>query len=107
MNGLGERVVVYSSPFCGYCAAAKRLLANKGVRYIEIDVLMDHERKREMIERSGKRTVPQIFIDGRHVGGFDDLSALEASGELDRLLVGAGGAYDGTNSPMTPQRNNG
>jgi glutaredoxin 3 len=84
-----DRVVVYSSPFCGYCGAAKRLLTSKGVRFKEIDVLFDPERKREMIERSGRRTVPQIFIGDRHVGGFDDLSALDATGELDDLLAAA------------------
>jgi glutaredoxin 3 len=82
-----ERVIVYSTPFCGYCAAAKRLLETKGVAFTEVDVMFDPERKLEMIERSGgRRTVPQVFIDGKHVGGFDDLSALDASGELDTLL---------------------
>ena len=85
-----ERVIVYSSPFCGYCAAAKRLLTSKRAAFTEVDVMFDPERKLEMIERSGgRRTVPQIFIDGRHVGGFDDLSALDASGELDALLRNA------------------
>jgi glutaredoxin 3 len=83
-----ERVLVYSSPFCGYCGAAKRLLAGKGVRFTEIDVLFDPDRRREMIERSGGRqTIPQIFIDGRHIGGFDDLSELDRRGELDPLLA--------------------
>ena len=86
--GVAERIVVYSTPFCGYCSAAKRLLAGKGAEFKEIDVMFDPEQRRDMIERSGGRqTVPQIFIDGRHIGGFDDLSALEASGELDRLLA--------------------
>ena len=83
-----DRVLVYSSPFCGYCSAAKRLLTSKGVDFTEIDVMFDPDRKREMIERSsGRRTVPQIFIDGRHIGGFDDLSALDQRGELDPLLA--------------------
>jgi glutaredoxin 3 len=83
-----DGVVVYSTPFCGYCGAAKRLLANKGVEVTEIDVMFDPEPRAEMMEKSGgRRTVPQIFIDGRHIGGFDDLSALDASGELDRLLT--------------------
>jgi glutaredoxin 3 len=82
------RILVYSTPFCGYCSAAKRLLTTKGVEFTEIDVMFDHERKQEMIERSGgRRTVPQIFIDGRHIGGFDDLSALDKAGELDPLLA--------------------
>ena len=83
-----DRIVVYSTPFCGYCGAAKRLLAGKGVEVTEIDVMFDPEQRRKMMEQSGGRqTVPQIFIDGRHIGGFDDLSALEANGDLDRLLA--------------------
>lgn len=82
-------VVVYSSPFCGYCAAAKRLLADKGVEFTEIDVIAEPDRRKEMTERSGRRTVPQIFIGATHVGGFDDLRALDESGRLDSLLSGA------------------
>lgn len=83
-----ERVVVYSQPFCGYCSAAKRLLTAKGAAFTEIDVMFEAGRRGEMIERSGgRRTVPQIFIDGRHIGGYDDLSALDKAGELDRLLA--------------------
>jgi glutaredoxin 3 len=82
------RIVVYSQPFCGYCSAAKRLLDGKGAAFTEIDVMAEAGRRAEMVERSGgRRTVPQIFIDGRHVGGYDDLSALDRSGELDRLLA--------------------
>lgn len=82
-----ERVIVYSQPFCGYCSAAKRLLKEKGAAFTEIDVMFEAGRRAEMLERSGgRRTVPQIFIDGRHVGGYDDLHALDKSGELDRLL---------------------
>jgi glutaredoxin 3 len=82
------RVIVYSQPFCGYCSAAKRLLQQKGVEVAEVDVMVEAGRRAEMVERSGgRRTVPQIFIDGRHVGGYDDLSALDRSGELDRLLA--------------------
>lgn len=82
------RIVIYSTPFCGYCAAAKRLLTAKGAEYTEIDVMMDAERRQEMLVKSGgRRTVPQIFIDGRHIGGFDDLSALDKAGELDPLLA--------------------
>jgi GrxC family glutaredoxin len=83
------RIVVYTTPFCGYCGAAKRLLTAKGAEFTEIDVMFDAERKREMIERSGRRTVPQIFIGDRHIGGFDDLSALNDKGELEGLLVDA------------------
>ena len=82
-----DRIVMYSTPFCGYCGAAKRLLREKGAEFTEIDVMFDPERKNEMIQKSGRRTVPQIFIDGRHIGGFDDLSALDSSGELDGLLT--------------------
>ncbi|HVS24354.1 MAG TPA: glutaredoxin 3 [Gammaproteobacteria bacterium] len=85
---VADRIVVYSTPFCGYCSAAKRLLAQRGAEFKEIDVMFDPEQRRDMIERSGGRqTVPQIFIDGRHIGGFDDLSALDSSGELDELLA--------------------
>ncbi|HEX6997031.1 MAG TPA: glutaredoxin 3 [Gammaproteobacteria bacterium] len=80
-------IVVYSSPFCGYCAAAKRLLRAKGAEFTEVDVLAEPERRAEMMQRSGRRTVPQIFIGERHIGGYDDLAALEARGELDPLLA--------------------
>ncbi|MBL27736.1 MAG: glutaredoxin 3 [Rhodospirillaceae bacterium] len=80
-------VVVYSSPFCPYCFRAKDLLEEKGVAFEEIDVISDPGRRREMVERAnGRNTVPQIFIGDRHVGGSDDLAALERSGELDTLL---------------------
>jgi glutaredoxin 3 len=88
MAAEGDRIVVYSTPFCGYCGAAKRLLASKGVQITEIDVMFDPDQRRKMMDQSGgRRTVPQIFIDGRHIGGFDELSALDATGELDRLLA--------------------
>jgi glutaredoxin 3 len=83
-----ERVIVYSQPFCGYCTAAKRLLNKKGAAFTEIDVMFEAGRREEMVARSGgRRTVPQIFIDGRHIGGYDDLSALDRAGDLDRLLA--------------------
>jgi glutaredoxin 3 len=85
---MSARVVVYTTPFCGYCAAAKRLLEAKGVDFSEIDVMFSAERRAEMKQRSGRGTVPQIFIDDAHVGGFDDLSALDSSGRLDGLLGG-------------------
>jgi glutaredoxin 3 len=87
-----ERIIMYTTPFCGFCGAAKRLLTSKGASFTEIDVMMDPERRQEMMQRSGRRTVPQIFIDGRHVGGYDDLSALDGTGELDALLRGSGDA---------------
>ncbi len=80
-------VVIYTSMFCGYCARAKKLLDGKGVAYEDIDVMANPTRKPEMVERAGGRTtVPQIFIDGKHVGGCDDLHALDAAGTLDPLL---------------------
>jgi glutaredoxin 3 len=81
------RVEIYSTLFCPYCARAKSLLAKKGVDYINIDVIEDSTRRTEMIERAGGRqTVPQIFIDGEHIGGSDDLYALEREGRLDAKL---------------------
>jgi glutaredoxin 3 len=81
------RVEIYTRIFCGYCTRAKRLLEAKGVDYEEIDVTMDRERRNEMVQRApGAMTVPQIFIDDRHVGGSDDLHALDARGGLDPLL---------------------
>jgi len=78
---------IYTSPLCGYCHAAKRLLKSKGAKFNEIDVLMSPARKGEMIKRAnGGRTVPQIFINGKHVGGCDDLYDLERGGKLDPLL---------------------
>jgi glutaredoxin 3 len=91
MSTQKDRVVMYVSPFCGYCAAARRLLKAKGVELTEIDVVAEPTRRGEMIERSGRHTVPQIFIGTTHVGGFDDLSALESRGELDMLLRTAQG----------------
>lgn len=83
-------VVMYATSWCPYCARARRLLADKGVAFTEIDVEARPQARAEMIERSaGRRTVPQIFIGETHVGGADDLSALEASGGLDRLLAAA------------------
>jgi len=81
------RVEIYTTPWCGYCARAKALLARKGVAFEEIDVEFGGAKRAEMVERAGGRsTVPQIFIDGRHIGGSDDLHALEARGGLDPLL---------------------
>jgi glutaredoxin 3 len=80
-------VEIYSSMFCGFCNRAKELLAAKGVAFTEFDVSLDAGKRREMLARSGgRRTVPQIFIGGRHVGGWNELSGLERKGELDRLL---------------------
>ena len=80
-------VVVYAKHYCPYCARAKSLLRDKGVAFKEIEVAFDPDLQSEMIARSGRRTVPQIFIDGRHIGGYDDLSALNKSGALDEILA--------------------
>jgi len=81
-------VIIYTRMMCGYCAAAKRLLDRKGVAYTEHDASFSPELRQEMIRRAGGRnTFPQIFIGDRHVGGSDDLHALDASGGLDPLLV--------------------
>lgn len=81
-------VEIYTSPLCGYCHAAKRLLNEKGVSFSEVDVLASPERKAEMVQRAnGGRTVPQIFVGDTHVGGYDDLNALERAGKLDALLA--------------------
>lgn len=81
-------VEIYTSPLCGFCHAAKRLLKEKGVSFAEVDVLKQPGRKAEMIQRAnGGRTVPQIFIGETHVGGCDDLYALERAGKLDALLA--------------------
>ena len=83
-----KSVEIYTSPMCGFCHAAKRLLNQKGVEFSEVDVLMHPGRKPEMVQRAGgKHTVPQIFIGTRHVGGCDDLFELERQGRLDNLLA--------------------
>jgi glutaredoxin 3 len=82
-------IEIYTKPTCPFCVGAKRLLSKKGQTWTEVDIAAHPERREEMIRRSGRTTVPQIWIEGRHVGGFDDLSALEDSGELDRLLGAA------------------
>jgi glutaredoxin 3 len=79
-------VEMYSKIWCPYCSRAKSLLQSKGVAFRDNDVTSDMLREQEMVARSGRRTVPQVFIDGRSVGGYDDLTVLDASGELDRLL---------------------
>lgn len=83
-----HQVDIYTSPLCGYCHMAKRLLAAKGVAFREINVLGDEAARAEMVSRApGARTVPQIFIGDAHVGGSDELHALEAQGRLDALLA--------------------
>jgi glutaredoxin 3 len=80
-------VTVYSTRVCPYCIRAKALLDGKHVAYTEVMVDQDPEKRAEMMQKSGRRTVPQIFVGDRHVGGFDDLYALDRSGGLDPLLA--------------------
>ncbi len=80
------RVVIYATRFCAYCRRARELLDYKGVEYRDVAVDHDPALRREMEVRSGRRTVPQIFVDGEHLGGYDDLHALELEGKLDPLL---------------------
>jgi glutaredoxin 3 len=79
-------VTIYTTVSCPYCVQAKRLLTHKGIAYREIDVTMDAALRQTMIQASGRRTVPQIFIGEQSIGGFDELYELDQSGELDALL---------------------
>lgn len=84
-----QAVEIYTSPLCGFCHAAKRLLNQKGVSFAEIDIARQPEKRQEMLGRAnGSHTVPQIFVGTTHVGGCDDLYDLERSGKLDTLLAG-------------------
>ena len=83
-----KTVEIYTSPHCGYCHAAKRLLTTKNVSFVEVDVSRDAGRRQEMLSRAnGRHTVPQIFVGQSHVGGCDDLFLLERQGRLDTLLA--------------------
>lgn len=84
------KVEIYTTPFCGYCARAKGLLEQKGAAYDEMDVMEDSAKRAEMRERSKRSTVPQIFINGLHIGGSDELTALDRAGKLDGLLAQPG-----------------
>lgn len=85
---MSAKVEIYTSTFCGYCYRAKKLLEQKGVTFTEYDTMTDSSLRDTMVERAdGRTSVPQIFIDGRHVGGCDDLYALDAAGKLDPLLA--------------------
>ncbi|SFJ59597.1 glutaredoxin 3 [Celeribacter neptunius] len=84
-----QPVTLYTTPICPFCVAAKRLLTSKGVEYTDIDVMADPSRRAEMMQKAhGRHTVPQIFIGATHVGGCDELHALERAGKLDPLLAG-------------------
>jgi len=84
------KIEIYTTPFCGYCARAKSLLDSKGAAYDEMDVMMDDKKRTEMHERAKRSTVPQIFINGQHIGGSDELASLEQAGKLDALLAQPG-----------------
>ena len=86
---LVTKIVMYSTRWCPFCVMAKRLLAAKGVAVEEVAVDSDPARRIEMVQRSGRRTVPQIFVGERHIGGFEDMAELEHKGELDPLLADA------------------
>ena len=81
------KVTIYTRPFCGYCARALALLANKGADFEEIEAGMDPDLRREMMDRSGRTTFPQIFVGDQHIGGCDDMLALDRAGKLDPLLA--------------------
>ena len=82
-----KNVTVYMGPMCAFCDAAKRLLTKKNIPYKEINIALDEVKREEMLKKSnGKRTIPQIFIEEHHVGGYEELRALEKSGELNNLL---------------------
>ena len=83
-----QKVTVYGNAMCPYCGAARMLLTKKAVEFENIDITVDPQKRQEMQERSGSQSVPQIFIGATHVGGFDELTALEMDGELDELLAG-------------------
>jgi glutaredoxin 3 len=92
-----SQIEIYTTRYCPYCHAAKRLLSRKGIEFIEIDVSGDAKRRSEMVTRAnGRMTVPQIFVGPTHVGGYDDLSALERAGRLDSLLVEKSTTLGGT-----------
>ncbi|MBX3481100.1 MAG: glutaredoxin 3 [Caulobacter sp.] len=80
------KIEIYTRPFCGYCARAISTLTDKGVDFEEIEAGMDPKLRQEMMDRSGRSTFPQIFIDGKHIGGCDDMLALDRAGELDALI---------------------
>jgi len=82
------QVTIYTRPFCGYCSRALSLLQEKEADFTEIEAGMDPEVRREMIQRSGRATFPQIFVGDTHIGGYDDMAALDRAGKLDPLLQG-------------------
>jgi glutaredoxin 3 len=81
-------IVIYTTKVCAYCARAKALLARKGINFREVDVSEDDEKRTWLLQATGQRTVPQIFINDQPVGGFDDIALLDRKGDLDRMLIG-------------------
>ena len=84
------RVVIYTTPSCPFCVRAKRLLQERGIAYDEIDVADDDALRVDLVQRTGRQTVPQIFIDGRSIGGFEELAALDETQQLDHLAAQGG-----------------
>jgi glutaredoxin 3 len=84
-----SQVTIYTKPYCPYCVRAVDLLEKKGVAFTEIEAAFDPQKRQEMIQRSGRATFPQIFVGERHIGGCDDMMALERAGQLDPLLRAA------------------
>jgi glutaredoxin 3 len=82
-----SQVTIYTKPYCPYCIRALDLLDRKGVAYTEVEAAFDPEKRQEMMQRSGRATFPQIFVGDRHIGGCDDMFALEREGKLDPLLA--------------------
>ena len=82
-----KKVVIYTGPMCNYCSAAKHLLNKKKISYEEVDIGFDEKKREEMLEKSnGRKTIPQIFFNELHIGGYEELRALEKKGELDSLI---------------------
>ena len=81
------KVTIYTRPFCGYCARALKVLGDKGAAFTEVEAGMDPKLRQEMMDRSGRTTFPQIFVGEQHIGGCDDMMALERAGKLDALLA--------------------
>lgn len=81
-----SRVVIYTTSYCPYCSAAKALLRSKNIQFVEVDVTDNPARRAEMERLSSRKTVPQIFVDDKPIGGYDDVRRLDSLGELDRLL---------------------
>lgn len=86
---MSARVEIFTTPSCPFCVRAKRLLQERGIAYSEVDVSTDDALRADVMQRTGRRTVPQIFIDGRSIGGYDELAAMDSAGELADLTAPA------------------